>query len=104
MDDGAGDAEVGELLERFVEDVAGVQVGSDEDVGVALDGGGGEFLAADVGVDGAVELHLAVNEPVGVVVADFVDDEVDFVEIGVLAAGAVGGVGEHGDAGLLLIV
>ncbi len=35
------------------------------------------------------------------VLPDLVDDEMDFVEVGVLAAGAVGRVGKHSDAGLL---
>ena len=55
---------------------------------------------ADGGVDGGVELHFAVYQPIGVVLSDLVDDEMDFGEVGVFAAGAVGGVGEHGDDGL----
>ena len=31
------------------------------------------------------------------VFADFVDDEMDFFEVGIFAAGTVGRVGEHGD-------
>ena len=42
-------------------------------------------------------MHFAVDEPVGVVLADFFDDRMDFVEVGVFATRAVGGVGKHGD-------
>ena len=34
------------------------------------------------------------------VFADFVDDEMDFFEVGIFAAGAVGRVRKHGDFGL----
>ncbi len=30
--------------------------------------------------------------------ADFVDDKMDFIEVGVFATGAIGGVGKHGDS------
>ncbi len=37
LEDGAGDGEAANMFEGFVEDVAGVEVGDDEDVGVASD-------------------------------------------------------------------
>ena len=36
--------------------------------------------------------------------ADFCDDGVDFFEVGIFAAGALGGIGEHGDFGLFPVV
>lgn len=50
LEKGAGDGKSADLLESFVEEVAGVEVGSDEDIGAASDGGIGEFVMGDVGV------------------------------------------------------
>ena len=36
------------------------------------------------------------------ILLDLFDNEIDFVEIGVFTAGAIGGVGEHGDFGLII--
>lgn len=62
LEDGASDGEASDLLEGFVDEVAGVEVGGDEDVGAASDGGVGGFFGANAGVDGGVELELAVDE------------------------------------------
>ena len=78
LDNRAGTGEAAEALERFVEEVAGVEIGSDENVGLAFDGAGGEFFGGNLGVDGGVELHFAVDEPVGVILSDLIDNEVDF--------------------------
>lgn len=65
LEDGAGDGEASKLFEGFVEEVAGVEVGSNEDIGLAGDGRGGEFFGGDGGVQGGIELHFAVDEEVG---------------------------------------
>ena len=57
---------------------------------------------SDGGIYGSVELHFAVDKPIGMVLLDLIDDVINLVEIRVLAAGTVGGVGKHGDAGLVL--
>ncbi len=56
---------------------------------------------ADVGVDSSVELHFAVDEPVGMIISDFVDTIVNFVEIGIFATATIGGIREQGNFGLL---
>lgn len=73
LEDGAGGVETTELLESFVEDVASIKIGNDEDIGLAGDGGEtgiirwgagspfGGFFGGDGGVEGGVELHFAVN-------------------------------------------
>ena len=100
LDNGAGYVETTELFKRFVEDVAGIKVGSNKNVGLALQGAFGSFLGGDFRIHGGVELHFAVDNPVGVILFDLVDNEIDFVKIGIFSAGAIGGVGEHGDFGL----
>ena len=92
MDDGAGDGETAELLEGFVKDVAGIEVGSDEDVGLTLQGTIRDFFGGDCGIDGGVELHFAVDKPVGMTFTNFVDNKMDFNEVGIFAARAVGRV------------
>ena len=104
MDDRAGDGKTGKLFERFIEDVAGVEVGGDEDVGTALEDATRGLFKGDVRVDGGIELHFAVDEIVGVGLADVVDGKSDFFEVGVFTTGAVGRVREHGDAGLFVVV
>ena len=99
MDDGTGNGETAELLKRFIEDVAGVEVGSDKDVSFPFDWAIGGFLVGNDGAYGGVELHFAINEPIGVVLPNLIDNVIDFVEVGILTAGAVGGVGKHGDSG-----
>ena len=54
------------MLECFVEEIAGVEIGRDEDVGLAGDGGMRGFLVADSRIDGGIELHFSVNEEVSV--------------------------------------
>lgn len=62
LEDGAGDMEAGDVLEGFVEDVTGVEVGDDEDVGMAGNGRIGEFLLSNFWIYGGVELHFAIQE------------------------------------------
>ena len=100
MNDGAGDGEFAKLFEGFVEDVAGIEIRSDEDVGFPFYGALWSFLASDGGIHGSVELHFAVDEPIGMVLFDLVDDVMNLVEVRVFSAGTIGGVGKHGDAGL----
>ncbi len=47
---GAGDSEASDLFEGFIEEIAGVQVGGDEDVCAAGDWGIGEFRGGDFGI------------------------------------------------------
>ncbi len=68
--------EAADLLEGFVEEIARVEIGGDENVGLAGDGrkidvvrwgaGGpfGGFFGGDGGAEGGVELHFAVDEKV----------------------------------------
>ena len=65
MKNGTGGSEAGEMFEGFVENVTGVEVGGDEDVGATGDTRLGELFLADVGVDGGVELHFSVDYDVG---------------------------------------
>ncbi len=51
-----------DMFEGLVEDVARVEVGDDEDVGVAGYRGIREFFLSNSGVDGGVELHFSVEE------------------------------------------
>ena len=102
MNNGAGHGKTAEALQSFVKNVAGIEVGDDEDVGLTSQGARWSLLGGDFGAGSGVELHFAVDEPIGVVSANLLDDGGDFVEVGVLAAGAVGGVGKHGDFGLLV--
>ena len=104
MDDGASDSETAELLEGFVEDVAGIEVRSDEDVGAALQRAVWGFLAGDGGINGGVELYFAVDKIVGVMLANLIKTVLVFVKVGVLAAGAVSGIGKEGDTRLLLVI
>ena len=101
---GAGASEAAETLEGFIKNIAGVEVGGDKDVGGAHDRAAGYLFGSDGRIDGGVKLHLAVDEPVRVGVPDSLDDGVGFVEVGIFAAGAVGGVGKHSDSRLLIIV
>lgn len=99
LNHGAGDSEATETFEGFVEDVAGIKVWGDKDIGVAFDGGGREFFGGNVWVDSGVELHFAVYYPIWVGLANLVDDVVDLLEVGVFATGAISRVREHGDFG-----
>ena len=98
MDNRAGDGKSAEAFEGFVENVAGIEVGGDENVGASGDLRGGEFFGGDYWVDSGVELHFAVDEPIGKFGADSVDSVMDFFEIGIFTARAVGGVGKQSDA------
>lgn len=50
------------MLEGFIENIARVKVGDNEDVSAAGHRGFGEFFLGDGGVDGGVELHFPVEE------------------------------------------
>lgn len=50
-----------DLLKSFVEKVTGIEVGGDEDVGLAGDGGIWELFGGDGRIDGGVELHFSVD-------------------------------------------
>ncbi len=102
LDNGAGYVEATELFERFVENITGIEVGGNKNVSLALQGTFGGFLGGDFWINRGIELHFAVDSPIGVILLDLFDNEIDFVEIGVFAAGAIGGVGEHGDFGLII--
>ena len=104
LDDRTSTSKTAEAFERFVKNVAGIEIGSDKQVGLTLEGAAGSFFVSDFGDDSGVELHFAINEPVGMVCADLVDDGVDSVEVGIFTAGAVSGVREHGDFGLFVVV
>lgn len=97
MEEGAGGGVAGEAFEGLVEEVAGVEIGGDEDVGVASDLGIWEFFGGDVGTEGGVELHFAVDEEVGTL--ESFKNGMDEVDRGVVAAAAVSRKGEEGDAG-----
>ncbi len=62
MKDGAGDGEAAKLLEGFVEEIASIKIGGNEDVGMAGDGGIRGFFLADYRIHGGVKLHLSVDE------------------------------------------
>lgn len=104
LDNGTSNSEIAELFEGFVEDITRIEVGSDEDVGFAGNGGSGGLFASNAGVNCGVKLHFAVDDIVGVVFADFGDDVINLFEIRVFATRAVGGVGKHGDFGSLASV
>lgn len=97
LEDGAGDMEAGDVLKGFVEDVAGIEVGDDEDIGVAGDGGVGEFLLGDGGIDGGVELHFAIEEDFGVL--EFLTDGLHQINCVVVAAATKSRERKQGDAG-----
>lgn len=61
LQDGAGNGVSADLLESFVEEIAGVEIGRDEDVGLAGDGGIWELFGGDGRIDGGVELHFSVD-------------------------------------------
>ena len=56
----------------------------------------------DCWIDSGVKLHFPVYYPIWVILTNLVNNEMDFVEIGILATRTIGGVGEHGDDGLLV--
>lgn len=105
LQDGAGDGEAGDLFEDFVDQVAGIEVGSNEDVGLAGDRVGfgvGSRLAlaeTDTRVDGGVELHFSGDEHIAII--ERPKSFLDNVNRGVLAATTKSGEGEQGDAGLV---
>ena len=92
LNDGAGDSPAGELFEGFVEEIARVEVGGDEDVGLALERGIRGLFGGDGGVYCGFELEFAVDEVIWVGSTDLADDRVDFSEVRVLAAGTMSGI------------
>ena len=67
---------------------------------MALEGGIWSLFSGDGRINGGVELHFPVNEPVGVIGFDFIDDKMDFFEIRIFATGTISRVGKHGYFGL----
>lgn len=70
LEDGSGDSKACKLFKDFVDQITGVKVGSDEDIGLS-----GNFFSfgalglmilvkADAGVNRGVELHLPSNEQI----------------------------------------
>ena len=100
MDNGAGAGEAGELLERLVEDVAGIEVWYDENISSTFYRRVWNLFGGDTWIDCCVELHFPIDEIVRMVLMDFFDCIVDFFEVGVFATGTVGGIGKHSDFGL----
>lgn len=72
LEDGTGNGEAGELLEDFVDEVARIEVGGDQDVGLAGDlvgFGVGQrltFAQTDTRIDCRVELHFSSDEDIAV--------------------------------------
>jgi hypothetical protein len=63
--DGADGLGPGDPDEQLVGDVAGFQVGEDQDVGAALQGAEGEGFIHNLGHHGGVGLHLAIDHQAG---------------------------------------
>ena len=101
-EDGAGDGGVGEILNGFVEDVAGVEVGGNQDVGMASDSGLSGFFGADARINGGVELHFAIDQDFWEFCSGDLHGLSDSVDGRILATGAEGGETEHGDFGLVV--
>ena len=74
LEDGAGGGKATKLFKRFVEDVAGVEIGADKDIGLAGDSGMRGFFASNSRVDRGVKLEFAVNENIEVLGADALND------------------------------
>lgn len=105
LEDGAGDGEASELFEDFVDEIARIEVGGDEDVGLAGDLVSfraelikGAFVKADARVNGSIELHFSSNKNIAIIESSksFLDD----VDGGIFASTAKGREGEEGDARL----
>ena len=100
LEHGAVGIGVREVLDELDADVAHVDVGADEHVGLAGDLAlAADLLGGDLGTDGGVELELAVDLEVGTALLGDLHGCADLVDERALG-GAVGGVGEHGHAGL----
>lgn len=109
---GFGDAEeelavcfgAGEVFDEFAGDVGAVEVGEDEDVGFSGDEGVAAFDAGEVGDDGGVGLHFAVNfhleSGFGGALFGEGGGGGDFLDGGAGGAAFVG-VAEEGDAGFV---
>lgn len=102
LEDGTGNGEAGELLEDFVDEVARIEVGGDQDVGLAGDlvgFGVGQrltFVETDARIDGSVKLHFSSDEDIAV--RERRQSFLDEVDSRVFAAAAESGEREHGDA------
>lgn len=94
LENGSSDCEAGKLLESFVENIASVEVGCNEDVGSAGDWGIGGLFLTNARIDGGVELELAVDENGGIF--ESVDDELSVSDGIVVATAAEGGEREQG--------
>lgn len=97
LENRAGDSEAGKLFESFVENIASIEVGCNEDVGSAGDWGLGRFFLTNARIDGGVELELAVDENGGIF--ESVDDELSVSDGIVVATATEGGKREQSQAG-----
>ena len=100
MDNGASTSKSTKAFQGFVKNITGIEVWSDKDVGLTTDSRSREFFVTNFGIDGSIKLHFSVDNIIRMVFADFVYDEMNFFEIGIFAAGTIGGVGKHGYFGL----
>ena len=92
---GAVGVGAGEALDQLVADVAGLEVGEHEHVGLAGNGGAGSLELGDGGDNSGIELQVAVDGELGSLLLAELHSLLDL--LGDLAAsGAHGGVGEHG--------
>lgn len=96
LKDGASDRVAGKAFKSFIEEITGVEVGGDEDIGAASNGGTRELFCGDGRVDGSVELHFAVNEDTRVSKSGF--GILHEINRGVVATATVGGEGKESNA------
>lgn len=98
-----GDSEAGELLKDFINEVARIEIGGDEDVSLTGDLVGFgvgvfrvAFVEANTGINGGIELHFSGDKYVapGEIRKSFLDN----VDSSIFAAAAEGREREHGDA------
>ncbi len=54
MNDGAGDGEAAELFERFVKNIARIEIWNNKNIGLALEWAIWSLLAGDAGVNGGI--------------------------------------------------
>lgn len=97
LENGSSDGEAGKLFKSFVENIARIEVGCNEDVGSAGDWGLGRFFLTNARIDGGVELELAVDEHGGIFKC--INDELSVSDGIVVATAVEGGEREQGQAG-----
>ncbi len=101
LEEGAVGGGAAEAFDEFVADVAAVEVGEDEGVGVSGDGRAGGFAGGDGGDEGSVGLEFAVDAELGGAFGDDAEGFLDFGNGGVRGT-AFGGEREKGEGGLFL--